>query len=100
MLTAGCRSVSSSQDLARPSPGCSRASLQLRRSPEHIYQSIGSDLGNTAAKQQPGQGDSGKTKAKAENQDSGRSVSPPPRRFFSREASVESSGGHFTLYLV
>ena len=101
MLTAGCRSVSSSQDLSRlssaPSPGCGRASLQLRRSPEHIYQSIGSDLGRAAAKQEPGQGDSAKTKAKAENQDSGRSVSPPPRRFFSREASVESSGGNLIL---
>ena len=88
-------------DLSSHSLRASESCLpRLRASPEHIYQSIGSDLGNTAAKQQPGQGDSAKTKAKAENQDSGRSVSPPPRRFFSREASVESSGGHFTLYLV
>ena len=60
---------------------------RLRGSPEHIYQSIASDLGTSRAGPC-----AEKAPAKAENQDSGRSVSPPVRRWVSREGSVESSG--------
>ena len=74
------RSKLSSQSL-RSSESCLP---RLRGSPEHIYQSIGSDLGLTTV--------TSRARAKADNQDSGRSISPPPRRLFSREGSVESSG--------
>ena len=60
---------------------------RLRGSPEHIYQSIASDLGTSRAGPC-----AEKAPAKVENQDSGRSVSPPVRRWVSREGSVESSG--------
>ena len=83
--------------------------FRLRHSPEHIYQSIGSDVGLQRTKsdlinddsERAAHGDfikhsrekiSEKIPSKNENHDSGRSVSPPPRRFFSREGSVESSG--------
>ena len=78
LATSSRRSKLSSQSL-RSSESCLP---RLRGSPEHIYQSIGSELG---LPRQP--------RAKTENHDSGRSVSPPPRRLqFSREGSVESSG--------
>ena len=70
------RSKLSSQSL-RSSESCLP---RLRGSPEHIYQSIGSDLGVS------------RHRGKTDNHDSGRSISPPPRRLFSREGSVESSG--------
>ena len=88
-----------SRDRSKHSPRLrsSESSLnlsRLRHSPEHIYQSIGSDLGLSRA---PAASDNHKSLsdnigAKNENHDSGRSVSPPPRRFFSREGSAESSG--------
>lgn len=65
---------------------------KLRGSPEHIYQSIGSDIGFTRA---TSTGDNTRLVSdliKNENHDSGRSISPPTRRFFSREGSAESSG--------
>ena len=67
--------------------------LRRRHSPEHIYQSIGSDLGlNKAATASDDLNSISDKIGKNENHDSGRSVSPPPRRFFSREGSTESSG--------
>ena len=68
--------------------------VRLRHSPEHIYQSIGSDLGlsRIAPDSDNLNNLSEKIGVKVENHDSGRSVSPPPRRFFSREGSAESSG--------
>ena len=82
------RSKLSSQSLRS-----SESSLaKLRGSPDHIYQSIGSDIGFTRA---TSIGDNTRLVSdviKNENHDSGRSVSPPTRRFFSREGSAESSG--------
>ena len=60
--------------------------------------SIGSDLGLSRVNSDTLQpvsdrvNSSDKTVVKHDNHDSGRSVSPPPRRLFSREGSVESSG--------
>ena len=76
-------------DLSSHSLRASESCLpRLRASPEHIYQSIGSDLGLVRTD---------KVTAKTDNQaDSGRSVSPPARRLHvSREGSVESSGRTF-----
>ena len=67
---------------------------RLRHSPEHIYQSIGSDLGLSKHDKDDSKPISDKKidKIKIDNHDSGRSISPPHRRFLSREGSVESSG--------
>ena len=78
------RSKLSSQSL-RSSESCLP---RLRGSPEHIYQSIGSDLGVSTVTTATSRHRTTKT----DNHDSGRSISPPTRRLFSREGSVESSG--------
>ena len=93
----------SGQDLSRRPQLSSSQSLRsseslprLRHSPEHIYQSIGSDLGrhdNDDSKHLNNDKNSISDKLKIENHDSGRSISPPHRhRLLSREPSVESSG--------
>ena len=83
-LSASSRRSKLSSHSLRSSESCLP---RLRGSPEHIYQSIGSDLGVTTVTTA-----TSRHRAKTDNHDSGRSISPPTRRLFSREGSVESSG--------
>ena len=79
-------SVSTNGLLQRQKLKSSESLSRIRHSPEHIYQSISSELGVIPCEK------GGVNSGINDTNDSGRSLSPSSRRFISREGSVESSG--------
>ena len=84
-LDSKASSVTRNGSLQRHKPVSSESLLRMRQSPEHIYQSISSEIGVINSEK-------GVNGGVQDTNDSGRSLSPAGRRFISREGSVESSG--------
>ena len=93
-LDSKASSVSRNGSLQRQKLKSSESLSRIRQSPEHIYQSISSEIGVISCEK------GGVNSGINDTNDSGRSVSPSGRRFISREGSVESSGKLYLMNLV